>query len=446
MDTGRIDKALINATDTHSVVIGAGVISQVLDVFARSFGDQQPIVIADENTFAVAGKFVQEQFASTGKNINQPYIFLGTPTLYADNDNVNILENVLRNVDAVPVVVGSGTLNDLTKVAAHHCGRKYMTVATAASMDGYTAFGAAITKDGFKQTISCPAPFAVLADLDIILKAPALMTSSGYADLLGKITAGADWLIADALGIEPVDRAVWSLVQDSLRDWTAAPKLLHSGDVHAMGYLVEGLILTGLAMQAYQSSRPASGSEHQFSHLWEMHEKTHGAVSHGFKVGIGSLASAALYEQALAQDIDGLDIQSICEKWITREQLEQSVRSSHRDPVLVENAVEKSLEKYVHVEVLRDRLSLLKEVWSTLRDKLRSQLMTAGKLRSLLIDAGAPTQSEQIGVTREQLKSSYFQARQIRSRYTIFDLAAETGCFESCVDKMFETGGFWQVE
>ena len=35
-----------------------------------------------------------------------------------------------------------------------------MSVATAASMDGYTAFGAAITKEGYKQTMTCPAPRA----------------------------------------------------------------------------------------------------------------------------------------------------------------------------------------------------------------------------------------------------------------------------------------------
>jgi glycerol-1-phosphate dehydrogenase [NAD(P)+] len=43
-----------------------------------------------------------------------------------------------------------------------------MIAATAASMDGYTAFGAAITHDGFKQTFACPAPRAVVADLDIL--------------------------------------------------------------------------------------------------------------------------------------------------------------------------------------------------------------------------------------------------------------------------------------
>ncbi len=97
------------------------------------------------------------------------------------------------------MAVGSGSLNDIVKRAAHEAGRPYLSVATAASMDGYTAFGAAITKDGYKQTMTCPAPRAVLADLEVLAGAPPAMTASGYGDLLGKVTAGADWLVADAL-------------------------------------------------------------------------------------------------------------------------------------------------------------------------------------------------------------------------------------------------------
>ena len=53
------------------------------------------------------------------------------------------------------------------ELAAHRAGREsYLCVATAASMDGYTAFGASITHEGAKQTFSCPAPRAVVADLD----------------------------------------------------------------------------------------------------------------------------------------------------------------------------------------------------------------------------------------------------------------------------------------
>ena len=89
-----------------------------------------------------------------------------------------------------------------------------MCVATAASMDGYTAFGASITAEGAKQTFSCPAPLAVLADTNIIRKAPGIMTASGYADLFAKVTAGADWILADWMGVEKIDETAWSIVQD----------------------------------------------------------------------------------------------------------------------------------------------------------------------------------------------------------------------------------------
>ena len=83
---------------------------------------------------------------------------------------------VLNVHDAIPVVVDSGTFNDLTKLASHHTGRRYMRVATAASMDGYTSSGALIIADGAKQTFNCPSSQACLADVDIIGKAPAYLT------------------------------------------------------------------------------------------------------------------------------------------------------------------------------------------------------------------------------------------------------------------------------
>src|SRR6266536_6215912 len=220
MDYERINTALREASDTRRVVIGAGALDAVEDTFAQCFENAPAVVIADENTFAVAGQAIQQRLDAAGRAIEPPIIFPRTPALYADFENVLALEGRLRNFDSIAVVVGSGTLNDITKLASHRVGRQYMCVGTAASMDGYTAFGAAITKDGFKQTMSCPAPRAVVADLDILVTAPAQMNSTGYGDLLGKVTAGADWILADALEIELIEKSAWSLMQDSLRDWT----------------------------------------------------------------------------------------------------------------------------------------------------------------------------------------------------------------------------------
>ena len=56
--------------------------------------------------------------------------------------------------------------------------------------------------------------------------APAGMNASGYADLLAKLTAGADWIVADALGIEPIDPPSWQMVQANLRDWLSDPTIV----------------------------------------------------------------------------------------------------------------------------------------------------------------------------------------------------------------------------
>lgn len=110
---------------------------------------------------------------------------------------------------------------------------------------------------------------------------------------------------------------------------------------------------------------------------------------------------------------------------------------------MAENAVAQSLAKHISVDELRQRLALLSEHWAQLRNRLEQQLLRAAQLRALLEAAGCPTKPIEIGLDRDRFKASYALARQIRSRYTVFDLAAEAGCFEECVAELFAPGGFW---
>ncbi|MBC8159595.1 MAG: sn-glycerol-1-phosphate dehydrogenase [Roseiflexaceae bacterium] len=445
MDYERIDAALRQASDTRRVVIGVKTLDGVDATFADSFGERAAVVIADETTFAVAGQAVHEHLRAAGRTVFAPIIFPSAPALYADFENVLVLETQLRQHDATPVVVGSGTLNDLTKLAAYRAERQYMCIGTAASMDGYTAFGAAITKDGFKQTMTCPAPRALLADMEIVAQAPPQMHATGYGDLLGKITAGADWILADALEAEPIDDLAWSLVQDSLRDWTAQPDRVRVGDHQAVGHLFEGLIMSGVAMQISASSRPASGSEHRFSHLWEMEAlgHNHPAIPHGFKVGIGTIAAAALYERVLTRYLDQLDIDALCAQWPSCDETERTVRAMHDLPLLAENAVAESLAKYISPQQLRTRLQMLQARWPQIRSKLQAQLMTANELRAKLQAVGCPTEPTAIGLDMDQVRASYARARTIRARYTVLDLVNETGILDACVEELFTPGGYW---
>jgi len=449
VDERHIAEALREATDTQQVVIGDGVLESVADVFARSFEDSAAVVVADENTWQVAGEAVNRSLRTSGREVLEAFVFPGQPTLHAEYENIEALTGSLRGHRAIPVAVGSGTINDIAKRAAHECDRPYMSVATAASMDGYTSFGASITKDGFKRTMECSAPRALVADVAVLLEAPARMTSSGYADLLAKITAGADWLLADALEVEPIKPTAWSLVQEPLREATGRPADLHGGDPQAMEGLIEGLVMSGLAMQATSSSRPASGAEHQFSHLWEMEgfgeSPEHGEppLSHGFKVGLGTVSIAALYERVLSRDLAGLDVPAAVRAWPPWEDVEQQIRSALAPAGLDDAAVKEARAKYIDGDELARRLELLSGRWPDLRNRVREQLLPARQVRAQLRDAHCPTTPTEIGLSSERFKETYRRAQMIRRRYTVLDLANETGVLDDCVEELFGEDGFW---
>ena len=147
----NVEEALASANETKALQIGSNILHHLPDLFRKSFGDNKAIVVCDQTTWKVAGSKVTEELNSGGIPVIEPFVF-DSPKPYAEFDNVIKLEDALKNNDAIPVVVGSGTLNDLTKLAAFRTNREYMCVASAASMDGYTAYGASITYQGSKQT------------------------------------------------------------------------------------------------------------------------------------------------------------------------------------------------------------------------------------------------------------------------------------------------------
>ncbi|MHA3771364.1 sn-glycerol-1-phosphate dehydrogenase [Verrucomicrobiota bacterium sgz303538] len=442
-----LDEALRAARETRALEIGEGAISGTPRVFREHFGDRPAVLVTDPDSLMAAGDAVLDAFRSAQCPSIEPFIFR-SDDLYAEHRFVVELETALRQHSAIPVAVGSGTINDLTKLAAHRTGRPYMCVATAASMDGYTAFGASITHEGSKQTFDCPAPTAVVADLNVIAAAPVEMNAWGYADLLAKVTAGADWILAAALDVEPIDSLAWDIVQGGLRDATSDPARVRQGDRGAVGKLVEGLMLGGFAMQATKSSRPASGAEHQFSHLWDMQHHTHNgyAPSHGLKVGIGTLAVTALYESLLSQPLEKLDVERCCEGWP-----DESAWVEHASKLFAEGelrtvAVREIRAKYTPMSELRAQLERLRTVWPELRESLRTQLIPFTTLKSMLQAAGAATVPEEIGISRKRLRDSFRQAFFIRRRFTVLDLAVRTRLLDDSVAELFGSGGVWPIE
>ncbi|MBA2247343.1 MAG: sn-glycerol-1-phosphate dehydrogenase [Chloroflexia bacterium] len=438
---------MAKASTTRHLVVRPGAMASVHTLVSELFPDTPAVIVADDNTFSVAGKQVVASLAAAGHPLREPIVFPGLPALRPDTRHVASIRARFEAAGKaiLPIAVGSGSMNDLTKRAAHEAGLPYISVATAASMDGYTASGAALIHSGVKQTFGCNAPVAVIADLDVLRAAPTPMTASGYGDLLGKVTAGADWIVADALGVEPITPDVWEMVQGPLPAMIAEPARFPAGDPTSIEQLFLGLIMTGLAIQVSGSTRCASGSEHQFSHLWEMRGLEHDGelVSHGFKVGFGSIFSAALYERLLAHDWTTFDIEVAVAKWPSLRQMEADIRAMDDPPALIERALEECRAKHVTANALRERLMMLRYLWPGLKFRLAEQLMSAEGLRDHLTAAECPTDPWQIGLTLDQVRASYAPARRIRRRYTVYDLAYEMGIFDDLVAEAFMSGGFW---
>ncbi|MBR0053353.1 MAG: sn-glycerol-1-phosphate dehydrogenase [Bacteroidales bacterium] len=443
----KIEQALRHTTDTKRLVIGPGCVRSSAGMFQDLFPGKKAIIVADRNTWEVAGKDVLLSLQEAGVPHDEPFIFTD-PDLYAEWTYVEQLKARLSETDAIPIAVGSGVINDLTKYVAFLLGRRYMTVGTAASMDGYTAYGSSITIDGNKQTVDCPAPYGFVMDPVIAAEAPKELAASGYGDLIAKIPAGADWMLAEAAGVEAIDPLSWGLVQDGLRESLADPVAVREGDIDYTEKLSEGLLMSGFAMQAYRSSRPASGMEHQFSHCWDMENLCYQGkhVSHGFKVSIGTLASTASLEFLLEKGLEGLDVDACVASWKSWEETEDDIRRIFEGkPGHLSRALKETKDKYVDRDGLRKQLEALKAAWPVLSRKVREQIIPFGTLKENLRLVGAPFEPEMIGVSRERLRTTLRYIPYMRSRFTNIDVVFRCGMLPALDRKLFGKGGIWET-
>ena len=443
----KVENALKRTTDTKDLFIGRGVVTRTAEMFMKLFPQKTAVIVADVNTWEVAGKDVHASLNEAGVPQARPYVF-EDEELYAEWKYVEKLQEYLASVDVVAIAVGSGVINDLTKYVSHVLGRRYMCVGTAASMDGYTAFGASITKDGNKQTFQCPAPYGFVMDSIIAAAAPKELAASGYADLIAKIPAGADWMLADLVGNDSIDEFSWELVQGGLRESLADPAAVHAGDIEKTEALSEGLLMSGFAMQAIQSSRPASGTEHQFSHCWDMenlcHEGKH--VSHGFKVGIGTLASTAVVEFLLTKDLEALDVEKCVSEWKSWSEMEEEMNNVFSGkPVLLSRGLNEARAKYVDKEGLRKQLGLIRDSWAEMKVKIKNQIIPFEEVRENLRLIGAPYEPEHIGVSRERMRTTFSYIPYMRSRFTALDVVYRCGMMDELLDKLFGKGGVWEI-
>ena len=447
MDTNQcILEALKIATDTKAFELGEHLLHRAPILFQEHFPGRKAVIIADRNTWNAAGEAVFGYMQAAG--VPCECHLIEEEEFHADWPYVERLDNVLDRTGAVAVAVGSGVINDLCKLASFHHGQSYMCVATAASVDGYSSSGAVVTQDGAKINVETHAPLVILADVNVLAAAPKEMTAAGYADLAAKVPAGAEWMIADLFGTEPIQPAAWHVLQDVLDDLISDPAGTAAGNPDAIASLFAGLTLSGIAMQAAKSSRPASCTEHLFSHVLDMtHHRYKGKFqSHGFQVAVGTLTMCAFFDEFFKMDLSTLDVDACVAAWPTLEEEQQRAIALFKDfpvPMLGYTEITK---KYNDRDTVRVQLTRVKENWPDFKAKLQAQCYTFEKMRALFAAAGAPTDPEQIGVSRRQLRSMVDLTQLLRWRINLLDLAKRAGIYDKLVARVFGKGGAWEID
>lgn len=419
--------------DTKISVIESDALLRVGAVFVEAFGHTSALLVSDGNTLNVAGLATARSLEKAGITVRQ-FSFPALPQVYADEHTIRQVHLSLEMDNSIAVVLGSGTLNDITKRASSELDRPYMVVATAPSVDGYTSYGAAVSIKGFKQTLPCNAPAVVLADTKILCEAPMPMVAAGFGDCMAKFTAGADWIIADRLGLQPRRSDIWAMVQKPLKQVYTRHQAIANRNPKAIGLLFDALSASGFAMQIMHDSRPASGAEHLISHVWEMeHLSKDGLpVSHGFKVAVGTLVISYLYELLFSYDsatLHGRDIES----W---EEREASIRQLFKEEEVANQTIRIARTKFLEEEALLERRQQIIAVLPSLQKACRRQLPLYSDLQQAMQKVGCPTSPSAINANLEDLKRAVRGAQMIRNRYTILDLFYELGLFEEALDSL----------
>ncbi|MBS7659279.1 iron-containing alcohol dehydrogenase, partial [Candidatus Bathyarchaeota archaeon] len=189
--------------------------------------------------------------------------------------------------------VGGGTKIDVAKLASANMKVPVISVPTTASHDGIASPLSSVKGLQKPFSIKAQTPIAIIADTNLIRKAPYRLVASGCGDVIAKITAVSDWKLAhEELGEYYGDYAA-SLALMSAKLVMENAEVIRSKSEEGLRVLLEALISCGVAMSIAGSSRPCSGSEHLFSHALDVIKPN--CSMHGERCAVGTIMMAYLH-------------------------------------------------------------------------------------------------------------------------------------------------------
>jgi glycerol-1-phosphate dehydrogenase [NAD(P)+] len=413
--------------EPREVVFASGAAEQMPALCARWVKGRRAAVVMDVRTREVAGADVSRRLAADGWAVSELLVPDRSDGHVPVCDDVTQakLAAALGPTDLI-VPVGSGVVTDLSRWLAEDRKLPFVGFATAASMNGYTSSNAAPTIAGVKRLMWAHPPVALAADPTIIAAAPQEMTASGLGDVLAKSVSATDWRLNHLLfGDYYCARSV-NLIADIEPLYLEYPDDLKARSARAIDALFRALLLTGVAMTMAETSAPSSGGEHMISHSLDMLALRDGVEHdlHGRQVGIGTVIASEVYRRVLAVESP---------KFV-------DPQGSPDERFWGELAGEMTQEYAAKAKRLRPAVEKLSQrgEWDRIRADLAPLTRTPETVQNCLSRAGAAARAADIGISKEHLLGVLLHAHEIRSRFTILDLARLVGVMPKAAGEIVE--------
>ncbi len=273
----------------REILVGPDAINEVQRILVKLGFNGRVLIISGEKTRFIAAEKVEKQLKDAGYNISLRVVSK------ASVDEANIIaKEHMENKPALVLGVGGGSVIDMAKVVSNKLSKPYISIPTTASHDGIASPRASIKGIDKVYSIESEAPLAIIADTNIIRLAPYRFFASGCADLISNSTAVMDWKLAHLKTGEYFGEYAASLSNMAAEIIIKNAQFIKEFNNQVIRLVLEALISSGVAMSIAGSSRPASGSEHLFSHSIDL--LTENTALHGEKCGVGTIIAMFLHK------------------------------------------------------------------------------------------------------------------------------------------------------
>ena len=427
MNPQRCSCGKAHVAPVDAVVAERGAIVRLPELLAR-YGAKKPFILADKNTFCAAGRSVCDTLKAADISFSR-YVF---PTDVLEPDEHAVGSAVMHFDDSCDLIlgVGSGVINDIGKILSRTTSRPYIIVGTAPSMDGYASATSSMAMDGLKISLPSRCANVIVGDTTVLKDAPMRLLRAGLGDMLAKYVSIAEWRIAHLITGEYYCEYVAQLVRDALKRCTDNADGLLRRDEKAVKAVFDGLVIGGEAMAYAGVSRPASGVEHYFSHVWDMRALEFGTTAelHGIQCATGTLMAVKLYEQLKTIKPDRTKASAYVKSFDYKDWAEQlrGFLGKSAETMIALETKEGKYDKRTHAA----RFQKIRDNWNAILTILEEELPPSAELEALMKMIGLPTDYRDLGIDCECAKMTFCATKDIRDKYVLSRLAWDLGVLD----------------